>query len=66
MSKAAHRSLYEGIRKKILKQVYKEGEWLPSGDADAKEIEAMQAKGLVFYGTKWLPAKEADKLRGSL
>ena len=37
--------------------------WLPVEEAEAKEAEKNQAKGLVFYGAKWVSPKEADKLR---
>ncbi len=37
--------------------------WLPAGEAEAREAEEKQAKGLVFYGKGWIPAAEADKLR---
>ncbi len=39
------------------------GEWLPAEEAEAKEAEEKQAKGLVLYGKGWVKAKEADKLR---
>ncbi len=37
--------------------------WVPAEEADAHEAEEMQAKGLVYYGAKWIPAKEAAALR---
>ncbi len=39
------------------------GEWLPAEEAEAREAEAMQGMGLLLYGTTWIPAKEADRLR---
>ena len=51
---AAHRLLDEA---KYL------GQWMPMDEADAKEIEAKQDKGLVFYGLKWMETQEAGKLR---
>ncbi len=38
-------------------------DWLPADEIEAKEAEEKQAKGLVFYGAKWISSKEADKLR---
>ncbi len=38
-------------------------DWLPVEEASAKENEVNQAKGLVFYGTRWISTKDADKLR---
>ena len=40
-----------------------EGAWIPAGDEEAKEITANEVKGSAFYGTKWLPEKEAEKSR---
>ena len=39
------------------------GSWVPFEEADKAETEEMQGKGLVFYGAKWVPSKEADTLR---
>ncbi len=38
-------------------------DWLPADEAEAKEAEEMQAKGLAFYGSAWLPQKEAAALK---
>ncbi len=37
--------------------------WLPADQAEAHEIAEGRAKGLVYYGSTWLSAKEAWKLR---
>ncbi len=40
-----------------------EGSWIPVDQAETKEAEAMKAKGLAFYATKWIEPAEADLLR---
>lgn len=37
--------------------------WLPAGEAEAAEAREQEAKGLAFYGAKWRPPAEAEKLR---
>ncbi len=38
-------------------------DWLPAGEVEAKDIEENEARGLVFYGTKWVKPKEAQAER---
>ena len=40
-------------------------DWLPADEADAKEIDENQTKGLVFYGSKWMAQKEMERLRAA-
>lgn len=39
------------------------GKWMDADAADAQEAKAMQTKGLAFYGTDWIPTKDAAEAR---
>lgn len=48
-----------------LGEVKRNGKWVPVDDAEAEEADEMEARGLRFYGTGWIPADEAGRLRAA-